>query len=101
MPDYPKSMIDPQSSGEDEGVHIADCSKLILKEPYHGNNYSVTFKHKTSLNTLYHVISKMELAKLGDNTLNFNYHYSMKKGNQIIMVVGMNTKALQMVSDNK
>ena len=100
MPDYPRIIIDPQGSGEAEVVYIADCSKLVLKEPYYGSNYSIVFKHKTSLNTLYHVIAKMELAKLNDDTLTFNYYYSIKKGNQIIMVAGMNNKALQMVSSD-
>ena len=94
-------MIDPQGSGEAEDVHTADCSKLVLNESYHGDNYSVTFKHGTSLNTLYYVITKMELAKLNDNTLTFNYYYSIKKGKKIIMVVGMNIEALNMVSDNE
>ena len=91
-------MIDPQSSGDAEDVYIAECSKLVLNEPYHGNNYSIVFKRKTSLNYLYHVITKMELAKLSNDTVTFNFYYSIKKGNQIIMVVGMNNKALQMVS---
>ena len=94
-------MIDPQGSGDVEDVYIAECSKLILNEPYHGNNFSVVFKRKTSLNTLYHVITKMELAKLSDDTVTFNFYYSIKKGTQIIMVVGMNNKALKMVSSNK
>ena len=91
-------MIDPQSSSDAEDVYIAECSKLVLNEPYHGNNYSIVFKRKTSLNYLYHVITKMELAKLSNDTVTFNFYYSIKKGNQIIMVVGMNNKALQMVS---
>ena len=100
MPDYPGITIDPQGSGEAEDVNIADCSKLVLIEPYHSSNYSVAFKHKASLNTLYYIIAKMELAKLSDETLTFNYYYSIKKGNQIIMVAGMSNKALQMVSSN-
>ena len=92
-------MIDPQSSSDAEDVYIAECSKLVLNEPYHGNNYSIVFKRKTSLNYLYHVITKMELAKLSnDSTVTFNFYYSIKKGNQIIMVAEMNNKALQMVS---
>ena len=89
LPDYPKSHIDP-----------INCSKLVLKESYHGHNYSITFRRKTSLNTLYWIITKMEIAKLSDSTINFNYHHSIKKGKKIIMVAEMNQKALHMVSDN-
>ena len=42
----------------------------------------------------------MELAKLSDDTITFNYYHSMKKGKKITMVVEMNIKALHMVSDN-
>ena len=96
IPDYSISGIDPQGSGEAEDVFTADCSKLVLKEPYHGNNYSIVFKPKTSLNVLFDVIIKMEHAKLDDSTLTFNYRYSIKKGKKS-MVVEMNIKALQMV----
>lgn len=100
VPYYPESIIDPQDSHEDEDIYVAQCSKLVLKESYNGNNYSVVFKRKTSLNHLYHVITKMELTKLSDKTLTFNYYYSIRKGNKIIMVAGMNIKALNMVSSN-
>jgi len=100
FPDYPKTHIDPHSSDEIEDVHVyaTDCFKLVLKEPYSGNNYSITFKPKTSLNTLYYVITKMELAKLNDSTITFNYYHSIRKGKKVIMIVGMNAKALHMVN---
>ena len=105
LPDYPKTHIDPHNQGSDEteDVHVyaTDCFKLVLKEPYTGNNYSITFKPKTSLNTLYYVITKMELAKQNDSTITFNYYHSIRKGNSIIMTVGMNKKALDMVSTKK
>ena len=100
MPYYPTSGVDPQGPNESEDVYTTNCSKLILKEPYHGNNYTITFKRKTSLNVMFDVITELELAELSDNTLTFNYHYSMKKGRKITMVVEMNIKALQMVRDN-
>ena len=100
LPDYPRSIIDPPDLEKPKDVYIAGCSKLVLKQPYHGTNYSIIFKHKTSLNTLYHVITKMELTKLSDNTITFNYYYSVKKGNKIIMVAEMNDKGLHMVSHN-
>jgi len=103
FPDYPKTHVDPtQGSGETEDVHVytTECFKLVLKEPYSGNNYSVTFKPKTSLNTLYYVITKMELAKQNDSTITFNHYYSIRKGNRIIMTVGMNVKAVEMVSNH-
>ena len=95
MPDYPSIVIDPQGSGEAED---ADCSKLVLNEPYHGSNYSVVFKRNSSTDNLYYVIAKMEVQKLSDDTLTFNYYYSIRKGNRLVMVAGMNNKALQMVS---
>ena len=97
MPYYPRSHVDPPDLNKPKNVHTADCFKLVLKQPYHGSNYSVVFKRKTSLNTLYYVITKMELAKLNDSNITFNYYYSIKKGNKIIMAVEMNIKALHMV----
>ena len=84
-----------------EDLHAAECFKLVLNEPYNGSNYSVTFKGNISLNTLYRVITKMELAKLSDNTLSFNYYHSIRKGKRMTMIVRMNIKALHMVSDNE
>ena len=97
LPDYdPQSVIDLQGSGSGKAENVyAGCSKLTLEEPYNGNTYAVTLKQK---NHLYHVITKMELAELSDNTLTFDYYYSIRKGNQLTMVVKMNTKALNMVS---
>lgn len=94
LPDYPKSVIFPQSS---ENVHTADCPKL-LKEPYNGTNYTVVFKPKATLdNTLYYVITKMELAKKNDDALKFTFYYAARKGNKIFMMVEMNIKAIEMV----
>ena len=102
LPNYPSSVIDPQGSdmgsGEVEDVYAPDCSKLVLSEPYHGSNYSVTFKRNSSISTLYRVITEMELSKLNDSTINFEYYGSISKGNELTMVVGMNLKALHMVS---
>ena len=42
----------------------------------------------------------MELAKLSDDTITFNYYHSIKKGKKLTMVVEMNIMALHMVSDN-
>ena len=101
MPDYPRSVIFPQSSGEGENnIHITDCPKLVLEEPYYNNgtNYTVTFKSKTTLDTLYHVITTLQLAKLSDNTITFSFYYAVKKGKKISVVIEMNTKAIEMVS---
>ena len=99
MPEYPKSVINPAQSSDEAGdLNATGCFKLVHKEPYSGNNFSVIFKPKSSLNTLYRVITKMEVAKLNDNTVTFDFFYAMKKGNKIIMVVGMNIKALKIVS---
>ena len=100
-PDYPRGIIDPPDVDEPKDVYIAGCSKLVLKELYNGSNYSIILKHNTSLNTLYHVITKMELAKLNDSTITFNYYYySVKKGNRVVMVAEMNGKGLHLVSYN-
>ena len=101
LPDYPRITIAPQGSDETKDTYTTNCSKLVLKEPYHGSNYSVAFKPKSSPDTLYYVIAKLELQKLNDDTLTFHYYYSIKKGNKMVMVVEMNNKALQMVSSNK
>ena len=98
MPDYPRGIIDPPDLDKPKDVYIIGCSKLVSKEPYHGNNYSIILKHKTSQNTLYYVRAKMELAKLNDSTITFNYYYSVKRGNKVIMVAEMNNKGLNMVS---
>ena len=97
LPDYPKSIIDPPDLDKPKDVYIAGCSKLAIKKPYHGANYSIIFKHKTSLNTLYHVITKIELAKLSDKTITFNFYYSVMKGKKVTMVAEMNDKAIYMV----
>ena len=104
-PDYPRNIIDPQSSGlgsgEAEDAYTGDCFKLDLKQPYHGNNYSVTFKRTTLLDMFHSVVAKMKQAKLSNDAIDFTYYYSIRKDNQIIMVVGMNSKALHMVSDKE
>ena len=93
MPDYTN-----QGSGEATDAHAVNCHKLALSEPYHGNNYSIIFKRKTSLSKVYYIITKMELTKLSDDNLTFDYYYSITKNNQITIGVGMNHNALQMVS---
>ena len=103
LPDYPKPIIDPPVFGkaENEYVYAGDCFKLVFNQPYHGNNYSIIFKRRTTLNTLYHIITKMELAKLDDSNLTFNHYYTMRKDKKIIMAARMNIKALNMVSNNE
>ena len=96
LPDHTRSHIDPPV--DDKDVYPADCFKLVGNESHHNNNYSVTLKRKASANTVYHITTKMELAKLSDDTLSFKYYYSIRKNHQITMAVEMNIKALQMVS---
>ena len=104
-PDYLRNINDPQSSsvgsGEAKDAYIGDCFKLDLKQPYHGNNYSVTFNQKTSHDMFHSVVAKMKQAKLNDDAIDFTYYYSIRKDSQIIMVAGMNIKALHMVSDKE
>ena len=92
-------IIDPPDSSPSKNIYASHCTKVVLKAPYSGTNYSVILKPKTSLNTLYHIITKMELAKQNDNTVTFDYYYSIRRGKKIIMVAGMNIKALHMVSN--
>ena len=95
-PNYPELIVLPEGSGES---HITtDCSKLILDEPYIGDDYSIIFNPKTSTTDLYHIITKMEMAKLSDKSITFKYYYSIRKGKQLSMVVRINSKALEMVS---
>ena len=93
FPDYPRGVIFPQSP---KNVHTVDCPKL-LKEPYNGTNYTVVFKQKATLNTLYYVITKIELAKQNDDALDFTFYYAARKRNKIFMIVEMSIKALEKV----
>ena len=98
LPDHTRSHVDAPVDDKAEDVYPAGCFKLVVNEPDHNTNYSVTLKRKASANALYHIITKMELAKLSDDTLSFKYYYSLRKSHQITMAVKMNIKALQMVS---
>lgn len=85
-PDYPRNIIDPRSSGvgsgEAEDAHIGDYFKLDLKQPYHGNNYSVNFKQKSSLDKFHSVVAKMKQAKPSNDAIDFTYYYSIRKDSQ-------------------
>lgn len=96
-PDYSEQITLPEGSGESDSSTI-DCPKLTLDKPYNGTDYSIILKPKSSTNTLYHILFTIETAGLNDDTLMFKYHYSVRKGNQLLMVAAMNTKALEMVS---
>jgi len=98
-PKYPELIVFPEGSGGLDST--IDCSKLILDESYNGNDYSIIFKPKTSSNDLYYIITKMESTKLSDKSITFNYHYAIRKGKQLSMVVEINRKALEMVSIQK
>ena len=104
LPDYQKSAILHQSSNkiEDakvEEAHNANCSKLVIKKPFNGYNYSTIFKRKASLNTLMYVISKLELSKINDSSIVFQFYYSIRRRNKITMIAEMNNKAIEIVSN--
>ena len=104
VPDYSRSAILPKHSSKTkdakvEEVHNANCSKLLIKRPFSGNNYSIIFKRKASSNTLMHVITKMDLLKINDSSFIFQFYYAIRRRNKIIMIAGMNNKAIEIVSN--
>ena len=89
--DYPE-LVD--NSSEVTGEDTVDCSKLILTEPYNGEEYSIILKRRASTTDLYNIISRIEIEKLNDESLSFIYHHATRKA----LMVTMNTKALELVS---
>ena len=86
------------SSGGVTEEDTVDCSKLILTEPYTGENYSIVLKPRASTTDLYKIISRVEIEKLNDESLSFTHHYATRRGKLITITVTMNTKALELVS---
>ena len=91
IPDYTENSSDVT---EEDTV---DCSKLILTEPYTGENYSIVLKPRASTTDLYNIISRVEIEKLNDESLSLTYHYATRRGKSIAIIVTMNTKALELV----
>ena len=92
IPHYPKLIGEPGDVTKEDTV---DCSKLILTEPYNGEDYSIVLKHRTDLAN---IITKMEQMKLEDEDLSITFHYATRTSRKIKLVVTMNTKALELVS---
>ncbi|XP_065912312.1 uncharacterized protein [Dysidea avara] len=97
IPDYPMIPELTEGSGDVTEEDTVDCSKLILTEPYTGEDYSVVLKSRVSTTDLFNIISKMEQEKLSDEDLSITFHYATRPGRAIKLVVTMNTKALEMI----
>ena len=79
-------------------ILLTGCLKLILTEPYNGKEYSIVLKSRASSTDLYSIISRVETEKLNDESLSISYHYATRSGKVITMIVTMNKKALELVS---
>ena len=95
---YPMIKHNQQDLGDVTEEDTIDCPKLILTEPYNGEEYSIVLKYRTSTTDLYNIISRVETEKLNDESLSFTYHYATRSGKVITMIVTMNKKALELVS---
>ena len=96
IPYYPKPVVLPEGSGETENI-----TKFIPDESHStsaSNEYSIGFQPKTSANNLYHIITSMTLASQNDDTIDFKYHHSIRRGSELLMLARMNIKAVEMVS---
>ena len=93
--DY-SELTDNSDGVTEEGT--VNCSKLILTEPYTGEDYSIVLKPRTSTTDLYNIISRAEIEKLNDESLTLDYHYATRKKEVITIRVTMNVKALELVS---
>jgi len=98
IPDFLMIPELPEGSGDITEEDNVDCSKLILTEPYTGEDYSIALKPRTSTTDMYNIISRIEIEKLNDASLSFKYHHGEKKGKTIRLIVTMNIKALELVS---
>ena len=98
IPDYPIIPELTEGSGDVTEEDTVDCSKLILTEPYTGEDYSIVLKSRASTTDLYNIISRVEIEKLNDKSLSFSYHHAERKGRVIRLIVTMNIKALELVS---
>ena len=98
VPEYPMIPELTEGSGDVTEKDTVDCSKLILTEPYTGEDYSIVLKPRASDTDLYNIISRVEIEKLNDESLSFTYHYATRRGQSITINVTMNTKALELVS---
>ncbi|XP_065910718.1 uncharacterized protein [Dysidea avara] len=96
VPDYPMIPELTEGSGDVIEEDTVDCSKLILTEPYTGEDYSIVLKPRTSTTDLYNIISRVEIEKMNDEAVSFRYHYAARRGTSLKLIVTMNIKALEL-----
>jgi len=58
-----------EGSGDVTEEDTVDCSKLILTEPYNGEDYSIVMKHRTSFTDLENIISTADIEQLNDESI--------------------------------
>ena len=95
---YPMVEHIQQDLGEVTEEDSVDCLKLILTEPYNGEDYSIVLKSRASSTDMENIISRADVEKLNDESLSFTYHHAVRRGKAIEMIVTMNTNALKLVS---
>ena len=98
IPDYPTTPELTDGSGDVTEEDTVDCSKLILTEPYTGEDYSIVLKPSASNTDLYNIISNMEQEKLNDDAVFFKYRYAARRSTSLTLRIMMNVKALELVS---
>ena len=95
---YPMIKYNHQDLGEVTEEDTIDCPKLILTEPYNGEDYIIVLNSTVSTTDLYNIISRVEIETLNDESLSFTYHHATRRGKSIKLNVTMNTNALKLVS---
>jgi len=98
IPDYPMIPELTEGSGDVTEEDTVDCSKLILTEPYNGEDYSIVLKPRTSTTDMYNIISRLQIEKMNDEVVYFRYHYAARRGTSLKLIMTMNIKALELVS---
>jgi len=84
----------------DLGEEVAgSCPKLILTEPYNRENYSIVLKSRATYTDLINIISKLKEEKLNDKNLSITFHYATRPRKTFKLVVTMNKRALELVSN--
>jgi len=94
---YPTVEHNQRDLGEVTEEDTIDCPKLILTEPYSGEDYSIVLKPSASSTDMENIISKADIEKLKDESISFTYHHAARRGKAIEMNVTMNTNALKLV----
>ena len=95
---YPMIKHNQQDLDDVTEEDTIDCPKLILTEPYNGEDYSIVLKPRASSTDMENIIRRVETEKLNDKSLSISYHYAIRSRKVITMIVTMNRKALELVS---